>query len=223
MVGLRNGGASRPERVGFGGCLLLALLAACRTAPGPGPQIVQPAAPGQPSRVITADAAADVSQVQHTAADVRFMQGMIGHHAQALEMTALVPSRTTSEDMRKLALRIELSQADEIKMMQEWLTRRGATLPDPHAHHAPGATLMPGMLTAEEMRRLGDAKGEQFESLFLELMIKHHEGALVMVRELFSQPRAGQESEIFAFASDVDADQRMEIQRMAVMLKELQK
>ena len=76
------------------------------------------------------------------------MQGMIGHHAQALEMTALLQSRTRSEDMRKLALRIEVSQADEIKMMQEWLKRRGQPLPDPHAHHAPGATLMPGMLTA---------------------------------------------------------------------------
>jgi uncharacterized protein (DUF305 family) len=120
--------------------------------------------------------------------------------------------------MRKLALRIEVSQADEIKMMQEWLTRRGQPLPDPPAHHAHGATLMPGMLTAEEMGRLAEAKGATFDRLFLEFMIKHHEGALTMVKELFSTPGAGQDSEIFAFASDVDADQRMEIDRMSSML-----
>ena len=153
-----------------------------------------------------------------TPADVRFMQGMIGHHAQALEMTALVPSHSSSDAIRKLAQRIELSQADEIKMMQDWLTRRGQQVPDPHAHHAPGATLMPGMLTAEEMARLGEAKGPAFDRLFLEFMIKHHEGALTMVKDLFAQPGAGQESDVFAFASDVDADQRMEIDRMRAAL-----
>jgi uncharacterized protein (DUF305 family) len=200
-------------------------LAACRT-PGAGPQIVQPGAPGQSSTVIPANRAVDLSRVQHTGADVQFMQGMIGHHAQALEMTALVPSRTGSEDMRLLALRIEASQADEINMMQRWLEVRGQTVPGPHAHHAAGAKLMPGMLTPDEMGRLAQAKGIAFDRLFLELMIKHHEGALIMVRDLLSQPGAGQESEIFAFASDVDADQRMEIDRMGAMLvksKELQK
>ena len=205
------------------------LLAAgsCRTPPArSGPQIIQPGAPGQPSRVITVDQATDLSQVQHTPADVRFVQGMIGHHAQALEMTALLATRTNSEDMRKLAARIELSQADEIRMMQDWLASRGEALPDPHAHHAPGATLMPGMLTRKEMDRLAAANGPEFDRLFLEFMIKHHDGALVMVEQLFSTPAAGQESEIFAFASDVDADQRMEIERMGAMLarmKERQK
>ena len=194
----------------------------CRSAADQRPQIVQPGAPGDASRVISSQSAADLTPVQHTAADVRFMQGMIGHHAQALEMTALLPSRTSSEDMRKLAQRIEVSQADEIKMMQEWLQRRGAPQPDPHAHHRAGATLMPGMLTSEEMARLAAAKGEAFDRLFLEFMIKHHEGALIMVKELFATPGAGQESEIFAFASDVDADQRMEIDRMAAMLASLQ-
>lgn len=195
---------------------------ACRTTdPRPGPPIVQPGAPGQPSRVITARQASDVSRVQHTDADVRFMQGMIGHHAQAIEMTALLPSRTGSDELRKLAQRIEVSQADEIKMMQGWLTRRGEKLPDPHAHHAPGApgaSLMPGMLTAAEMARLAAAKGTEFDRLFLELMIKHHEGALTMVQDLFATSGAGQEPEIFAFASDVDADQRMEIDRMLAVL-----
>ena len=200
------------------------MAASCRTASvQPGPQIIQPGAPGQSSRVIAAEQAVDLSQVQHTPADVRFMQGMIGHHAQALEMTALVPSRSSSEDMRKLAHRIEVSQADEIKMMGDWLKRRGQELPDPHALHAHGATLMPGMLTAEEMARLAEAKGTEFDRLFLEGMIKHHAGALIMVEELFSTPGAGQESEIFAFSSDVDADQRMEIDRMGAMLKELHK
>ena len=176
--------------------------------------------------MIAADKAADLSQVQHTAADVRFMQGMIGHHAQALEMTALLPSRSSSEDMRKLALRIEVSQADEIKMMKEWLAARGQQIPSEHAHHAQGATLMPGMLTAEEMARLAQAKGAEFDRLFLEFMIKHHAGALVMVEDLFATRGAGQESEIFAFASEVDTDQRMEIERMGAMLatlKELQR
>jgi uncharacterized protein (DUF305 family) len=145
------------------------------------------------------------------------MQGMIGHHAQAIEMTDLLATRTQSEDMRKLAQRIDVSQTDEIKMMEEWLKRRGAPLPDPHAHHH-GGKLMPGMLTAEEMGRLAAAKGDAFDRLFLEFMIKHHEGALVMVQELFATSGAGQEPEVFAFANDVDADQRMEIDRMRFML-----
>ena len=202
----------------IGAGLLVAGAAACRSAGGAStPQIVQPGAPGEASKVISAERATDLSRVQHTAADVAFMQGMIGHHAQALEMTALVPSRTSREEMRLLARRIDVSQADEIKMMQDWLQSRGARLPDPHAHHAPGAKLMPGMLSPEEMSRLSAATGAEFDRLFLESMIKHHEGALVMVKELFATPGAGQEADIFAFASDVDADQRMEIDRMLAM------
>ena len=176
----------------------------------------------KPSRVITADKAADLSKVQHTAADVQFMQGMIGHHAQALEMIGAACRReAASEDMRLLAQRIEVSQADEIKMMQRLAARSAArTLPEPHAHHAHGATLMPGMLHRRGNGRLAAAKGAEFDRLFLEGMIKHHDGALVMVRGLFATPGAGQESEIFAFASDVDADQRMEIERMGAMLSE---
>jgi uncharacterized protein (DUF305 family) len=192
-------------------------LIACHRNPGRAP-IVQPGAPGEPTRVLDARQAADLSKIRHTDADVRFMQGMIGHHAQALEMTALLRSRSSNEDMRKLAQRIDVSQADEIKMMQEWLTRHGAALPDPHAHHAQGATLMPGMLTAADMAQLAAAKGPAFDRLFLQFMIKHHEGALAMVKDLFATPGAGQESDIFAFASDVDADQRMEIDRMRAML-----
>jgi uncharacterized protein (DUF305 family) len=150
------------------------------------------------------------------------MQGMIGHHAQAIEMTDLLGSRTASDAMRKLAQRIQVSQADEIKMMERWLSARGEDVPSAHAHHAMGAMLMPGMLTPDEMARLSAAKGREFDRLFLEGMIKHHEGALVMVKELFATAGAGQEADIFAFASDVDADQRAEIDRMRSMLKEYQ-
>jgi uncharacterized protein (DUF305 family) len=205
--------------------LLMSLIpGGCRTAPARSePPIVQPGRPGEPSRVISADQAVDLSRVQHTAADVRFMQNMISHHAQAMEMTGLLASRTARADMRQLALRIEVSQADEIRMMREWLQARGVPAAGPHAHHTPAQAQMPGMLTAEEMNRLAASSGIEVDRLFLELMIKHHEGALIMVKELFSTPGAGQESEIFAFASDVDADQRMEIDRMRVMFKELQK
>jgi uncharacterized protein (DUF305 family) len=151
------------------------------------------------------------------------MQGMIHHHAQAIDMTELLKTRSNSDDMKKLALRIDVSQQDEIKMMEEWLRGRGQEVPGPHAMHMHGATLMPGMLTADEMAKLAAAKGAEFDRLFLEGMIKHHGGALTMVEELFSNPGAGQESEMFAFASDVEADQKMEIQRMALMLKELER
>ena len=199
--------------------------ASCHTAGVDGrAPIVQPGAPGQATRVISAEKATDLSRVQFTPADVRFMQGMIGHHAQALEMTALLPERTDREDMRLLAKRIDVSQADEIKMMQRWLEVRGREVPDEHAHHKPGALLMPGMLTAQEIARLEDSKDATFDRLFLEYMIKHHAGALTMVEELFATPGAAQESEVFAFASEVDADQRTEIDRMGAMLmKEIEK
>lgn len=185
------------------------------------PRIVQPGAPGQEGRTVTAAQAADLSKVQATDADVKFMQGMIGHHAQAVEMVELLGQRSADADMKKLALRIQVSQEDEMKMMREWLEKRGQEVPGPHAHHT--GMLMPGMLTPEEMAKLAAAKGREFDVLFLEGMIKHHGGALIMVEQLFSSPGAGQESDIFAFASDVEADQRMEIERMAGMLKERQR
>jgi uncharacterized protein (DUF305 family) len=201
----------------------VAVLLFCPLVSGqaPPPPLVQPGAPGKPSRIITAREAVDLSQVGYTDADVQFMQGMIAHHAQALEMTALLRPRSSREDMQKLALRIDVSQADEIGMMQAWLRSRGQEVPDPSAHHAHGTKLMPGMLTPEQMGRLAEANGAAFDRLFLEFMIQHHEGALVMVKELFAVPGAGQESEIFGFTSDVNADQRMEIDRMRNMLKEL--
>lgn len=192
-------------------------------APASAPQVVQPGRPGEASKVIPAEASARSAALPHTAADTRFMQGMIPHHAQALEMAALVYTNSNSDDMKRLAKRIEVSQVDEIGMMKEWLKARREALPDEHAHHAGDHALMAGMLTQAEMKRLASAKGVEFDRLFLEGMIKHHQGALTMVRELFATPRAGQDAEIFAFASDVDADQSMEIDRMAAMLAALTK
>lgn len=186
------------------------------------PRIVRPGAPGEPTREISVAEATDTSGVRHRPADTRFMQGMIGHHAQALEMVALVDGRSRSEDLKRLALRIDVSQRDEMQMMREWLERRGEPLPDPHAHHQAHGQ-MPGMLTGEQMARLAAATGPAFDRLFLEGMIQHHTGALTMVKDLYATPGAGQEPEMFDFAADVEADQAMEIARMRAMLKELGK
>jgi len=158
-----------------------------------------------------------------TPADVRFMQGMIAHHAQAIEMSGLVPARSTRNDIRLLAEKIDISQKDEIAMMQRWLGDHHETVPNPLASHEPmGAAahqaMMPGMLTTEQMAALARAKGAAFDRLFLAGMIQHHQGALTMVAELFATPGAAQLSEIFRFASDVDADQRAEIARMRTLL-----
>ena len=185
------------------------------------PPIIQPGAPGQPSREITPAEATDLSQIQHTPADVRFMQGMIGHHAQALEMAAPAVEQAGSEGVRLLAQRIDLSQQDEIRMMQEWLAARGEDVPSLDHHHQPGIMLMPGMLTPEQMNRLQAARGAEFDRLFLRFMIQHHNGALTMVDDLLSNPGAVQETMIAAFVGDVVADQRAEMDRMAAMLRDM--
>jgi len=183
--------------------------------------IVQPGAPGEPSRLISAAEASDLAGIRFTDADVKFMQGMISHHAQAIEMTEFLASRSDRDMMRRLAQRIELSQEDEIAMMQEWLRSRGQAVAELDAHHAPGWEPMPGMLTEEEMGRLEQAQAVEFDPLFLELMIKHHRGALTMVDTLLSQRGAAQDSQLFAFTSDITSDQSMEIDRMDAMLAEL--
>ena len=154
-----------------------------------------------------------------TPADVEFMQGMIGHHTQAVEMVKLLKTRSQSDDMKMLALRIEVSQTDEIKMMKTWLADRKQTVPDDAAYemmmqmpdHA-----MPGMLSQAEMDKLAAVKGADFDRLFLEGMIKHHQGAISMVEKLMASG-GGQESAVFAFASDVQVDQSTEIRRMRAM------
>jgi uncharacterized protein (DUF305 family) len=203
--------------------LLASLIVAstgCATAgshPGHSPPLIQPGSPGQPSRPIDVREATALPPTPFTDADVHFMQGMIGHHAQAVDMVTLLKTRTMRGDMKLLGQRIELSQADEIQLMQHWLQARGQPLPSGHVH-----ALMPGMLTADQMDRLAHAAGVEFDRLFLEGMIRHHDGALAMVKELFDTAGAGQDPEIFTFASDVDADQRAEIARMGAMLAELQ-
>lgn len=198
------------------------VLAACGTATASSaPRTVQPGAPGESSRTLTAEQASDRGQPRHTGADVRFMQGMIAHHEQALEMAGLVPTRSSRDDIRLLARRIEISQADEIRMMQRWLEERGEEVPGADTHHHGAGThhAMPGMITGEEMARLAAATGAEFDRLLLEFMIRHHEGALVMVSDLFTRQGAGQEGEIFQFASHVAGDQQIEIARMRRMLR----
>ena len=185
------------------------------------PPIVQPGAPGEPSRLISGTEASDLAGIRFTDADVKFMQGMISHHAQAVEMTQLLASRSGRDLMRRLARRIELSQEDEIVMMQEWLSSRGQAVTELDAHHTPGWEPMPGMLTEREMDRLEQAQAVEFDQLFLELMIKHHRGALTMVDTLLTQRGAAQDSQLFAFTSDITSDQTMEIDRMDAILADL--
>ena len=163
---------------------------------------------------------------RYAPADIAFMQGMIAHHAQALKMTALVPGRSARADVRLLAERIAASQVSEVAQMRQWLRTRGldtAAMAGQHQHqHAAGAADdhggMPGMLTEAELAALEAASGAEFDRLFLESMIRHHEGALTMVATLFFTNGAGQEPEIFRLATDVDADQRAEIARMRALL-----
>jgi uncharacterized protein (DUF305 family) len=200
------------------------VIAACRTPPRPVEPSVRPPAPREASGAVVREARPDTGRPRHTAADTRFMQNMIGHHAQALEMTKLVSSRSSREDMRLLAERIDVSQRDEIALMRQWLQQRGEDLPDPDAHHHAAMghqTLMPGMLTAAELAQLAKATGTEFGRLFLQYMIRHHEGALTMVKQLFGTPGAAQETETYRFATDVEADQRAEIARMRALLAKL--
>ena len=186
------------------------------------PVIVQPGAPGEPTRTLTAEEAAALGQPVHVDADVRFMRGMIHHHGQALDMTDLLSSHTESGEMRLLGQRIDISQTGEMGMMARWLESRGEGVPkvrEEEASPLKDDQLMPGMLTERQMAELASARGEAFDRLFLELMIVHHEGALTMISELFLVSGAGQEPGIFQFASDVDADQTAEIGRMNTMLQ----
>jgi uncharacterized protein (DUF305 family) len=155
-----------------------------------------------------------------TDADVKFMQGMIGHHTQALAMVALLKTRTTRNDMTLLGQRIEVSQTDEIRMMKTWLTNHGQKVPtdaDYKMMMAMPDMAMPGMLTQKQMDELAAAKGADGDRLFLEYMIQHHQGALTMVKALMLSPGAGQDSSVFQFASDVEADQSAEINRMRAL------
>ncbi|GAB1343767.1 DUF305 domain-containing protein [Gemmatimonas sp.] len=153
-----------------------------------------------------------------TEADVRFMQGMIAHHAQAVAMTRLAATAGANPRVLKLAQKIDLSQAGEIVLMQEWLRAYGQYAPDTSSWRA---MTMHGMLTAEEMEKLAAARGETYDRLFLTYMIRHHEGALQMVADLFKTPRAGQEVDVSVFANDVESTQSAEIALMRRMLLDM--
>lgn len=221
----------RPEgKLGFPGRLAALLAAAIAMAFFPAsaraqrsdkPVIVQPGAPGSPSKTLPPSTRAVLPP--ESAADVDFMQGMIVHHAQAVEMTAWIPSHTTNKKLRALGARISSSQADEIAFMKRWLAARGEAIPKPMAA-MPGMKMsmpmMPGMLTPEQMQALKKARGAEFDHLFLVGMIQHHEGALTMVKDLFASPGAGQDAQLFNFATDADNTQRAEIRIMQNMLKQ---
>ena len=189
------------------------------------PVVVQPGAPGQPTRTLPLSTRATLLPVSPK--DVEFMQGMIMHHAQAVEMTALMETHTQNKDLRLLGARISKSQAEEIKSMKRWLEARGEPtsmpMPDmPGMDMSSHQMLMPGMLTAKQMDALRKANGPEFDHLFLTGMIQHHGGALTMVKDLFDTAGAGQDAELFNFATDVDSGQRAEIRIMQSMLGDRQ-
>ncbi|HKS29824.1 MAG TPA: DUF305 domain-containing protein [Pyrinomonadaceae bacterium] len=210
-----------------GGFLLLPVSAQQGSSQSP-PVVVQPGAPGQPTRQLPPSTRARLPP--RSSKDVEFMQGMIMHHAQAVEMTALIESRTQNRELRLLGTRISKSQSDEMKFMRQWLEARGEPIEPPMREMAgmdmPGhdmsghKMLMPGMLTPKQMDDLRKARGAEFDRLFLTGMIQHHNGALVMVKELFDTAGAGQDAELFNFVTDVDSGQRAEIRIMQTMLGE---
>jgi len=215
------------------------------------PPIINPGAPGEPSRTVSADHALLLSRSSYTDADVRFMQHMIVHHAQAVEMGALIEARTDHPGVIAIGERIALTQAAEIELMRTWLAERGEAETDPglHAHHGhggghdhgahhghdghhthdgghemdapPDTPVMPGMLSPAQMAALAAAEGEAFDRLFLEGMILHHQGALDMVDVLMAEPGSGEDPLLSEFLGGVVADQAAEILRMQSMLAEL--
>lgn len=206
------------------------------------PPIFHPGAPGAPSRTITADQAVELSRTSFTPGDVQFLQHMLVHHAQAVEMVELLQAQGSSPQVKLLGQRIALSQQAEMDLMRNWLTDRGQSLEmaGMHAGHtmdgmnhstgmnhampmtAPGDTaLMLGMLTPNQMQTLAAAQGPAFDRLFLQGMIQHHQGALDMVQALMTQPDAAQDPLLSDFTNSVVADQSSEILRMQSILSEL--
>ncbi len=191
-------------------------------------RIVQPGAPGHEGTVLTPKTAS-IKPIPLQPADIAFMQGMIHHHQQAVEMTAMMPTHTKNKALLKLGQRISISQTDEIRMMRNWLTDRGLAVPMPHDmshmdHAAPGTmdmsamAPMPGMLTAQQMKDLAAARGDRFDYLFLTGMIQHHKGALTMVADLYAYPATAQDWQLYDFVTDVDNTQGAEIKIMQSMV-----
>ncbi len=225
----------------------LVVAAVCAAAAAT-PPIQNPGAPGQSSRTLSVEESVAMSFSGHTAADVRFMQHMIVHHAQAVEMNALIAERSASAGVQRLGARIAASQTSEMDQMRRWLSERGEAVTDAalhtghgghvgHGNHhasmdhsghgeaaaAPGdAPLMPGMLSPNQMTRLAQARGEEFDRLFLEGMIRHHQGALDMVDALLSGTGNGEDPQLSELLTHVTADQAAEILRMQSMLSAMQ-
>jgi uncharacterized protein (DUF305 family) len=216
--------------------MALGVASACaQQAPAASPElapgIVQPGAPGAPNKILTKDAATASEALRPPSkADVDFMQGMIMHHNQAVEMTELLKTRTKDPEVMRLGKKIDVSQTDEMRWMKQWLTDRGLPVAAPMGGMEMGGMdmkgmdmsmpMMPGMLTAAQMDALRKATGPQFDHLFLTGMIQHHTGALQMVKDLFANPGAGQDPQLFDFASDVDNTQQAEIDIMRHMLEQ---
>jgi len=180
--------------------------------------IIQPGAPGQASRVISAEEASDLAGISYSLGDIQFLRGMIPHHAQAKEMSALAEDRTNNTTVLAVAARITLSQDDEISMMQGWLRDQGLEATPEDVHHQPGFEPMKGMLTSEQMDELAASSGPEFDRLYLEYMIEHHQGALDMVEMLLDQRGSVQDPLLYEFTSDVTSDQTSEIERMDLLL-----
>lgn len=183
----------------------------------PTQNLIQPGTPGEPNRTLTA--APEIPDLV-IEADVRFVQHMLQHHAQAVEMTALVPERSSRTDLGLFAERISVSQDEEIDIMQSWLRERGEPVLDPTAEHHGPDVAMPGMLTVDQLDELEVASEDEFDRLFLRYMYQHHEGAVQMVDELLSADGA-QDSFIFNLAKEIDSDQRIEMDRILEMQVEM--
>ncbi len=184
--------------------------------------IIQPGAPGEPARELSADEAIEIADTSYSPDDLRFMQDMIPHHYQAVEMSALVAERTNRPELVDVAGRINASQADEIEFMQQWLRERGEHVPDPTDHHAMHTShKMAGMATPEQMAELATLKGTAFDRLFLKLMIPHHEGAVKMVEKLLEKSGSAYDPVLFEFTNDITNDQTAEIERMNALLASL--
>ena len=200
-----------------GSCSLLVAGAGFAEAP-----IIKPGKPGEAATELSAEQAIEIANTSYSPADVRFMTDMIPHHHQALEMAELVADRTNRQELIDVAGRINASQNDEIRFMQDWLGTRGEPVPDPTAHHAMHMShMMAGMATPAQMEALAAASGTDFDRLFLTLMIRHHEGAVTMVEELLEQPGSAYDPVLFEFTSDVTNDQTTEIERMSALLSTL--
>ncbi|SRR5216684_3285299 len=207
------------QRSSLAAIVALASISGCSTA-------TQQSPAGVPADSPAAKVRADAGVQAFTPADATFMQGMIHHHAQAVVMAGWAPTHGANASVKTLAGRIDVGQRDEIAFMLRWLRDRHLPASDPFDHQMsmqglagmPTDTLMPGMLTPQQMRQLDAARGAEFDRLFLTGMIQHHQGALTMVDKLFSSQGAGQEEYVFRFASDVSTDQTTEIDRMRLML-----